>query len=140
MCFDICEIILFKNNEQLKLFINMNNNVKNEDDLVKIGDLMMEKNCYDKAIYYYDKSIIKIEKSINCDLNNKKLNVTIIYKISLAYLNYGYFSKALYYSDYFIKFININSDYLLNDDSIKILKIKIFYIKLKSFIGLIFFI
>ena len=136
MCFDTCEIILFENNEQLKIFIDMNNNVKNEDDLVKIGNLMMEKNCYDKAIYYYDKSIKKIEKTINCDLNNKKLYVTIIYKISLAYLNYGYFSKALYYSDYFIKFININSDYLLNDDSIKILKIKIFYIKLKSFIGL----
>ena len=106
MCFDTCEFILFDNNDDLNQFIDMNNNIKNEEDLIKIGDLMIEKKCLDKAIYYYEKSIKTIEKKIDYDKSEKKLLFKVIYKISFSYLNYGYFSKALHYADYFIKIFN----------------------------------
>ena len=134
MCFDTCEFILFDNNDDLNQFIDMNNNIKNEEDLIKIGDLMIEKKCLDKAIYYYEKSIKTIEKKIDYDKSEKKLLFKVIYKISFSYLNYGYFSKALHYADYFIKIFNKN--YFIVDSFIKEIKLKIFFIKLKSFIGL----
>ena len=135
MCFDTCEFFLFENNDDLNQFIDMNNDINSEEDLIKIGDLMIEKKCYDKAIYYYDKTIKKIETKIDNN-NSKKLLIKIIYKISFSYLNYGYFSKALYYSDYFIKIFNMNYDDFIGENIIKALKLEIFYIKLKSFIGL----
>ena len=137
MCFDKCEFLLFEYNESLLKFIEMNNNINDEVDLIKIGDLMMEKYNYDKAIYYYEKSIKFIEKKLvyNKDGNTIFL-AELILKISLAYLKYGYFSKSLFYADYFYKIFNIKNDFFLNNSIIKKIKLKIFYIKLKSFIKL----
>jgi hypothetical protein len=137
MCFDHCEFLLFENNESLIKFIEMNNNINDKVDLIKIGDLMMEKYNYDKAIYYYEKSIKFIEKKLvyNKDGNTIFL-AELILKISLAYLKYGYFSKSLFYADYFYKIFNIKNDCFLNNKIIKKIKLKIFYIKLKSFIKL----
>ena len=138
MCFDNCEFILFENNENLLKFIDMNNNISDEVDLIKIGDLMMEKYNYDKAIYYYEKSFKLLEKKYlnNKDKKNKIFLAEVLLKLSLAYLKYRYFSKSLFYSDYFYKIFNILNDSFLNNSIIKKIKLKIFYIKLKSFVEL----
>ena len=131
MCFDNCEFILFDNYENIKDFTNMNNDIKEVNDLIKLGDLMMGKTLYDKAIYYYDKGIKMSEKNNWSEIGN------IIYKISLAYFNYGYFSKVFFYYNYFDKNINMKNSHI-DDNSINIkdLKFNLFYIKLQSYIKL----
>ena len=131
MCFDSCEFILFENNESLIQFIDMNTKIDNEIDLMNIGDLMMEKCYYDKAICYYDKGIKIKEKNLSKINNEKIILAKLIYKLSLAYLSYGCFNKSLFYSDYFYRFFNKE-----NNDLIKNIKLKFFVIKLKSLIGL----
>ena len=139
MCFEPCEFILFENKEILSKFINLNNNINNEEDLMNLGDLMSERCYFDKAIFYYDKGIKFLEKNLVSygDNNEKKiLLIKLIYKICTSYFNYGYFSKSLFYSDYFFKLINSDKSYFSKNSNIKDIKLKIFVFKLRSFIGL----
>ena len=129
LCLTTNEFIIFDNYEELINFIQLNNQEITEENFTKLGDLMMEKNKYEKSIYYYEKAIKINEKS---KINNYNLLI-LLYKISLSYLNYGYYSKALFYCDYAFKIINneINSINQIID-----LKIKIFWIKIKGLIYL----
>ena len=124
MCFDSCEFILFENNVSITKFIDMNSSLRNVEDFMKLGDLMMEKNLHDKAIYYYDKGIKKIKKKISDNNNDKLLLAELIYKISFSYINYGYFSKALSYTDYFYETFKEENSLIKN------LKLKIFNINI----------
>ena len=99
MCFDSSEFILFENMESLTIFIEMNNKINNGRDLLLIGDLLMEKYQYNKAIFYYEKGIQMCKKKLLDDNSCKVLLAEFIMKIALAYLNYGYFNKALSYSN-----------------------------------------
>ena len=111
----------------------MNNKISNERDLLLIGDLLMEKYQYNKAIFYYEKGIQMCKKKLLDDNSCKVLLAEFIMKIALAYLNYGYFNKALSYTDYFYKFFNLKDIPKMN---IKDIKLVIFKIRLKSFFGL----
>ena len=133
MCFDSSEFILFENMESLTIFIEMNNKISNERDLLLIGDLLMEKYQYNKAIFYYEKGIQMCKKKLLDDNSCKVLLAEFIMKIALAYLNYGYFNKALSYTDYFYKFFNLKDIPKMNIIDIKLV---IFKIRLKSFFGL----
>ena len=59
---------------------------------------------------------------------------SMVYNLSIAYLNYGYFSKVLFYCDYTLRIIK--NDINDNDKYIKDIKSKIFYIKIKGFTSL----
>ena len=92
---------------------------------------MMNKNKYEKSIYYYEKAI-KINENKN---NDNYLLLKLINKISLSYLNYGYFTKVLFYCNYAMKIIKINFNNN-SDDNVIDLKTNIFLIKIKGLIGL----
>ena len=93
---------------------------------------MMIKNKYEKSIYFYDKAIKIYKKS---EKNDYKLLI-LLYKISLAYLNYGYFSKSIFYCD---NGFNILEKYFNNsNDETNNIKTKLFYIKIKGLISLPF--
>ena len=136
LCLTTNEFIVFDNYEEILYFIKINNEDINEENLMKIGDLMIEKNRYDKSIYYYEKAI-KINEKKKDNGGNASILLKLLYKISFSYLNYEYFSKVLFYCDYGMKIIknNFNNNNSLNDNIIE-LKSKMFCIKIKGLIGL----
>ena len=130
LCLTTNEFIIFDNHEEIINFLKLCNGEMTEENLKKIGDLMMIKNKYEKSIYYYDKAIKKCTKFKN---NDYKLLI-LLYDISLAYFNYGYYTKSLYYCNNSLDIIknNINN----SSDEINDLKLKLFYIKIKGLISL----
>ena len=90
MCFNADEFILFNNYENMNDFIKMKNDIKEEKDLIKLGNLMMDKSLYDKAIYYYEKSFKMYEKNFPSKSKDINSYIDLIYKICFAFFNYGY--------------------------------------------------
>ena len=123
------EFIIFDDFGSLNSFINENNNIKTSNDYKKLGDYMIKKKLYLKAIFYY-------EKAININNNENEL-IKIYSNLALAFLNYGYYTKSIKYCDMAFELLskiilNKNTTNVILNDCVDNIKPKIFYRKLMS--------
>ena len=127
LCRSPNETILFKDEKDIDKFLSFLTS-NNFEGFKSLGDIMIMRKYYDKAIFFY-------EKAINIDKNEVKL--TKIYSLLCeCYIRYKYFTKGL---DYINKCFN-TLDILINekkDESIdKSFIMTSLLRKLKCFIGL----
>ena len=127
LCLNPNETILFKDEADLNRFFDLLN-LNNFDSFKSLGDLMIIRKYYDKAIYFY-------EKAINIKDIEKKM-VKIYSLLGECYIRYKYFTKGLEYIEECIKLI----DLLIqknNDDGIdKSFIITSLFRKIKCLVGL----
>ena len=121
------ETILFKDENDLNKFMDLLK-ANSFDSLKKLGDLMIVRKCYEKSIYYY-------EKSLNMNNDNLLNKAKILSLLSEDYIQYPYYTKAL---ESINKSFDTYNDYIkINKDKIDhTLIIKLFTRKLRCFIGL----
>lgn len=96
------EIIIFDNKEEMNNFLDKirPENISPENFKL-IGNLMMKKKLYEKAIFYYEKVIKESNNKID-----DNLDIVIHSNLSEAYIKYGYFSKSIQNADYCLKKID----------------------------------
>ena len=122
------ETILFNDEKDLKIFLDLLKKY-NFESLKNLGDIMTKNKFYEKAIYYYEKTL-----EINKD-NNLLIIAKIYSNLSENYIKYRYYTKGLFY---------INKSIDIIDDCIKQNKekfdnnflIKLHLRKIRCFIGL----
>ena len=123
------EIIILDNEEELNYFLDKNKNISSENYKL-LGNLMVKKMFYEKAIYYYNEGI-KFNK------NNENLDIILHSNLSEAYFKYQYFTKVIQNSNYsldkinnLLKIENKNNMFLIQQ------KIKALYRKIKGLFSL----
>lgn len=90
ICLSPNEIILFKDEKDLDHFFDLLN--KNDPENMKnIGDIMIIRKYYEKAIFYYN-------KAISNEVDPKK-SVKIYSLLCECYLRYKYYTKGIEYID-----------------------------------------
>ena len=87
------ETILLNNKYELNYFFEKNNN-RNIQNLKELGNFFMQKNVYEKAIYYYLECIKMIKQN-----KNEEIHIIVLSNLVEAYLKYGYYTNALSYSN-----------------------------------------
>ena len=97
LCLSPNETILFLNETDINNFFELFNSNKMEN-IKNLGDIMLMKKYYDKAIYFY-------KKSINNDIEDIK-KVEIYSLLSESYIKYQYYSKGLEYIDKCFKLLD----------------------------------
>ena len=127
LCLYPNETILFKDEADLNRFFDLLN-LNNFDSFKSLGDIMIIRKYYDKAIYFYEKAI-KIK-----DIEIKMIKIYSL--LCECYIRYKYFTKGLEYIDKCINLIDllIQED---NDDDIDISFIMTsLFRKIKCLVGL----
>jgi len=126
LCLYPNETILFKDGADLNRFFDLLN-LNNFNSFKSLGDLMIIRKYYDKAIYFYNKAI-KIK-------DDEKKMVKIYSLLCECYIRYKYFTKGLEYIDKCIKLIDILIQ-KNNDDIDKSFIITSLFRKIKCLVGL----
>ena len=128
------EIIIFDTQEEMSDFLSKirPENLSSEN-LKFIGNLMMKKKLYEKAIFYYEKAI-----KYNKNKIDDNLDLIIHSNLSEAYNKYGYFTKCIHNADYCLNKINelIKDKALTTSDFLFQVKLKVLYRKIKGLISL----
>ena len=128
------EIIIFNNKEEMDDFLDKNKpENKSPENYKLLGNLMMKKKLYEKAIFYYEKEFNK-----NNDKSDDNLEIIVHSNLSEAYFKFGYFTKCINNADYCLNKINelekvkeeISSSFLKQQ------KLKALYRKIKGLISL----
>ena len=128
------EIIIFDTKEEMTNFLDkIRPENLSPENFKLIGNLMMKKKLYEKAIFYYEK-VVK-------DNNNKiddNLDIIIHSNLSEAYNKFGYFSKCIQNADYCLNKINelIKDKIQASSDFLFQQKLKALYRKIKGLISL----
>ena len=128
------EIIIFDTKEEMDNFLDkIRPENLSPENFKLIGNLMMKKKLYEKAIFYYEKAV----KDNSCKIDDN-LDIIIHSNLSEAYNKYGYFSKGIQNADYCLNKINElikdkaqnSSDFLFQQ------KLKALYRKIKGLVSL----
>ena len=128
------EIIIFDTKEEMLNFLDK---IKPEnlspDNFKFIGNLMMKKKLYEKAIFYYEKGIKESKSKID-----DNLDIILHSNLSEAYNKYGYFTKCIQNADYCLNKINklIKDKVQTSSDILSQQKLKALYRKIKGLISL----
>ena len=131
------ETILLDNLNELNYFFDKNNN-RNIQNLKELGNFFMQKKIYEKAIYYYIESLKLINE--NEFENKEEINIIVNSNLIEAYLKYGYYTKALLYSNKGFELLKKYNDNLKKgnkiNEKIEFQKQKILYRKIRALKGL----
>ena len=128
------EIIIFDTMEEMYNFLDKikPENLSPENYKI-IGNLMMKKKLYEKAIFYYE----KVVKESNYKIDDN-LDIIIHSNLSEAYCKFGYFSKCIQNADYCLDKINglIKDKIQTSSDFLFQQKLKALYRKIRGLISL----
>ena len=128
------EIIIFDTMEEMYNFLDKikPENLSPENYKI-IGNLMMKKKLYEKAIFYYE----KVVKESNYKIDDN-LDIIIHSNLSEAYYKFGYFSKCIQNADYCLDKINelIKDKIQTSSDFLFQQKLKALYRKIRGLISL----
>ena len=128
------EIIIFDTMEEMYNFLDKikPENLSPENYKI-IGNLMMKKKLYEKAIFYYE----KVVKESNYKIDDN-LDIIIHSNLSEAYFKFGYFSKCIQNADYCLDKINglIKDKIQTSSDFLFQQKLKALYRKIRGLISL----
>ena len=128
------EIIIFDTMEEMHNFLDKirPENLSPENYKI-IGNLMMKKKLYEKAIFYYE----KVVKESNYKIDDN-LDIIIHSNLSEAYYKFGYFSKCIQNADYCLDKINglIKDKIQTSSDFLFQQKLKALYRKIRGLISL----
>ena len=131
------ETILLDNKEELNYFFERNNN-RNILSLKELGNFFMQKNIYEKAIYYYLECIKMIEKDKHH--HNEEIKIIVLSNLIEAYLKYGYYTNALFYSNKGLKLLKKYNDKIKNggkiNEKIELQKQKIIFRRIRALKGI----
>ena len=128
LCRSPNETILFKDESDLNKFFNLLN-LNNNESFKKLGDIMIIRKYYDKAIYFYENAIKAEAKNF--------MTAKIYSLLCECYIRYPYYTKGL---DYIEKCFNL-LNYLIEEKKENNIIDKTFILtslfrKIKCFIGL----
>ena len=128
------EIIILKDKDELNYFLDKHKNPTVENYKL-LGNLMITKKVYEKALFYYTTGI-----SLNQNKNNDNMDIILHSNLSEAYYQYGYFSKCIENADYCLnkvtKLKEKKRDDNKNDTFLIQQKIKNLFRKIKALVSL----
>jgi len=127
LCLYANETILFKDESDLNHFFDLLN-LNNFESFKNLGDIMIIRKYYEKAIYFYEKAI-KIK-----DIEKKMVKVYSL--LCECYIRYKYFTKGLEYINKCIELIEFLIQKNKDNDIDKSFIITSLFRKIKCLVGL----